>query len=67
LAKKNVVTAEEHNIFWSWQKLSRVLALNNPAPQEFVAVNDSLVNLEHLINGKIQIKQSSIVEAVEKS
>jgi transketolase len=41
LAKtKCVVTAEEHNIFGGLE-ISRVLALNNPAPQEFVAVNDS--------------------------
>jgi hypothetical protein len=42
------------------------LALNNPAPQEFVVANDSLVSLEPCpINGKIQINQA-IVEAVER-
>jgi transketolase len=47
LAKtKCIVTAEEHNILVVLAKVSRVLA-NSPAPQEFVAVNDSLENLEH--------------------
>jgi transketolase len=40
LAKtKCIVTAEEHNILGGLGSVSRVLALNNPAPQEFVAVN----------------------------
>jgi transketolase len=43
LAKtKCVVTAEEHNILEVLgESIARVLALNNPSPQEFVAVNDS--------------------------
>ena len=37
-----VVTAEEHNILGGLgESVARVLALNTPAPQEFVAVNDS--------------------------
>ena len=37
-----VVTAEEHNYYGGLgESVSRVLAKNNPAPQEFVAVNDS--------------------------
>jgi len=37
-----VVTAEEHNFLGGLgESVSRVLALNNPAPQEFVAVNDT--------------------------
>lgn len=37
-----VVTAEEHNILGGLgESVARVLAQNNPAPQEFVAVNDS--------------------------
>ncbi len=37
-----VVTAEEHNILGGLgESVARILALNNPAPQEFVAVNDS--------------------------
>jgi len=37
-----VVTAEEHNFLGGLgESVSRVLALNNPTPQEFVAVNDT--------------------------
>lgn len=37
-----VVTAEEHNILGGLgESVARVLAQNKPAPQEFVAVNDS--------------------------
>ena len=37
-----VVTAEEHNFLGGLgESVARVLALNNPTPQEFVAVNDS--------------------------
>lgn len=37
-----VVTAEEHNFLGGLgESVSRVLALNNPVPQEFVAVNDT--------------------------
>ncbi|AMC10062.1 transketolase [Lutibacter profundi] len=37
-----IVTAEEHNILGGLgESVSRVLAKNNPVPQEFVAVNDS--------------------------
>ena len=37
-----VVTAEEHNFLGGLgESVSRTLALNNPTPQEFVAVQDS--------------------------
>ncbi|WP_456378272.1 transketolase family protein [Lutibacter sp.] len=37
-----IVSAEEHNILGGLgESISRVLAQNNPIPQEFVAVNDS--------------------------
>lgn len=37
-----VVTAEEHNFLGGLgESVSRVLVLNNPVPQEFVAVNDT--------------------------
>ncbi len=37
-----IVTAEEHNILGGLgESISRVLALHDPLPQEFVAVNDS--------------------------
>jgi len=38
---KCIVTAEEHNFLGGLgESVARVLALNNPTPQEFVAVND---------------------------
>ena len=37
-----IVTAEEHNFLGGLgESVSRVLALNNPTPQEFVATNDT--------------------------
>ena len=37
-----IVTAEEHNYYGGLgESVSRVLALNNPTPQEFVATNDT--------------------------
>jgi transketolase len=37
-----VVTAEEHNMFGGLgEAVARVLSLNYPAPQEFIAVNDT--------------------------
>jgi len=37
-----IVTAEEHNILGGLgESVARTLSLNNPTPQEFVAVNDS--------------------------
>src|SRR6056300_1249136 len=39
---KCIVTCEEHNYYGGLgESISRVLALNNPTPQEFVAVNDT--------------------------
>jgi transketolase len=39
---KCIVTAEEHNFLGGLgESVSRVLALNNPCPQEFVATNDT--------------------------
>jgi transketolase len=51
LAKtKCIVTAEEHNILGGLgESISRVLALNNPAPKSLL-LNDSLENQEHLNN-----------------
>jgi transketolase len=70
LAKtKCVVTAEEHNILGGLgESVSRVLALNTPAPQEFVAVNDSFGESgtpEQLME-KYKLNNQAIVEAVEK-
>ena len=37
-----LVSAEEHNYYGGLgESISRVLALNNPVPQEFVATNDT--------------------------
>ncbi|SFA73147.1 transketolase [Flavobacterium swingsii] len=70
LAKtKCIVTAEEHNILGGLgESVARVLALNNPAPQEFVAVNDSFGESgtpEQLME-KYKLNNQAIVEAVER-
>jgi transketolase len=70
LAKtKCIVTAEEHNILGGLgESISRVLALNTPAPQEFVAVNDSFGESgtpEQLME-KYKLNNQAIVEAVER-
>jgi transketolase len=70
LAKtKCVVTAEEHNILGGLgESISRVLALNNPAPQEFVAVNDSFgeSGTPAQLMEKYKLNNQAIVEAVER-
>jgi transketolase len=70
LAKtKCIVTAEEHNILGGLgESVARVLALNNPAPQEFVAVQDSFGESgtpEQLME-KYKLNNQAIVAAVEK-
>jgi transketolase len=70
LAKtKCIVTAEEHNILGGLgESVSRVLALHHPAPQEFVAVNDSFGESgtpEQLME-KYKLNNQAIVAAVEK-
>jgi transketolase len=66
---KCVVTAEEHNILGGLgESVSRVLALHQPAPQEFVAVNDSFGESgtpEQLME-KYRLNNQAILEAVEK-
>jgi transketolase len=66
---KCVVTAEEHNILGGLgESISRVLALHHPAPQEFVAVNDSFGESgtpEQLME-KYKLNNQAIVAAVEK-
>ena len=66
---KCVVTAEEHNILGGLgESVSRVLALHHPAPQEFVAVNDSFGESgtpEQLME-KYKLNNQAIVAAVEK-
>ena len=64
-----VVTAEEHNILGGLgESVSRVLALHEPAPQEFVAVNDSFGESgtpEQLME-KYRLNSAAIVEAVHR-
>ena len=64
-----IVTAEEHNILGGLgESVARTLALNNPVPQEFVAVNDtfgeSATPME--LMKKYKIDSSAIVEKVKK-
>lgn len=64
-----IVTAEEHNILGGLgESVSRVLALNNPAPQEFVAVMDSFgeSGTPDQLMEKYRLNNKAIVEAVEK-
>jgi transketolase len=64
-----IVTAEEHNFLGGLgESVSRVLALNNPKPQEFVAVKDSFGESgtpEQLME-KYKLNNQAIVEAVER-
>src|SRR6188768_4061633 len=64
-----VVTAEEHNFLGGLgESVSRVLALNNPKPQEFVAVNDSFgeSGTPAQLMEKYKLNNQAIVEAVER-
>ena len=64
-----MVTAEEHNMLGGLgESVSRVLALNNPAPQEYVAVNDSFGESgtpEQLME-KYKLNNQAIAAAAEK-
>ena len=62
-----VVTAEEHNILGGLgESVARTLSLNNPAPQEFVAVNDSFgeSGTPAQLMEKYKLNNQAIVEAV---
>lgn len=64
-----VVTAEEHNKFGGLgESVSRTLALNNPTPQEFVAVNDSFgeSGTPDQLMEKYGLNSKNIIEAVQK-
>lgn len=65
-----VVTAEEHNYYGGLgESVSRVLALNAPAPQEFVAVNDSFGESgtpDQLLE-KYGLNETAIVAAAKKA
>jgi transketolase len=64
-----VVTAEEHNILGGLgESVARTLALNNPTPQEFVAVQDSFGESgtpEQLMT-KYKLNHEAILAAAEK-
>ena len=65
-----VVTAEEHNYYGGLgESVSRVLAQNTPAPQEFVAVNDSFGESgtpDQLLE-KYCLNEAAIVAAAKKA
>jgi transketolase len=64
-----VVTAEEHNILGGLgESVARTLSLNNPAPQEFVAVMDSFgeSGTPDQLMEKYRLNNKAIVEAVER-
>lgn len=64
-----VVTAEEHNKYGGLgESVARCLAVNNPSPQEFIAVNDSFgesATPDELM-AKYGLNDVAIVAAVEK-
>lgn len=64
-----VVTCEEHNVLGGLgESVARVLALNNPIPQEFIAVNDSFgesATPDQLME-KYGLSSGHIVAAVKK-
>ena len=66
---KCVVTAEEHQISGGLgESISQLLALNNPTPMEFVAVNDSFGESgkpEELME-KYGLGTQNIIDAVKK-
>jgi transketolase len=66
---KCIVTAEEHNIIGGLgESVARVLALHHPAPQEFVAVQDSFGESgtpEQLME-KYELNHQAIEAAVER-
>ena len=64
-----IVTAEEHNIFGGLgESVARTLVLNNPVPQEFVAVNDSFGEsaTPAQLMEKYELNDKAIVAAVER-
>lgn len=64
-----MVTAEEHNFLGGLgESVARVLSLNNPVPQEFVAVNDTFGESgtpEELME-KYELNTDSIIKKVTK-
>jgi len=66
---KCIVTAEEHNYYGGLgESVARVLAQNNPTPQEFVATNDTFgeSGTPAQLMEKYGLNDKAIVKAVEK-
>ena len=66
---KCVVTAEEHNILGGLgESVARTLTLNNPVPQEFVAVNDKFgeSGTPSQLMDKYNLNDKAIIKAVKK-
>lgn len=64
-----VVTAEEHNILGGLgESVARTLALNEPVPQEFVAVNDKFgeSGTPAQLMEKYGLNAASVISAVER-
>lgn len=65
-----VVTAEEHNILGGLgESVARILSLHHPAPQEFIAVNDSFgeSGTPNQLMEKYGLNHQTIEKAVEKA
>lgn len=65
-----VVTAEEHNFLGGLgESVARVLSLNNPLPQEFVAVNDTFgeSGTPDELMDKYGLNANAIVEKAQKA
>ncbi|WP_010254225.1 transketolase family protein [Myroides injenensis] len=65
-----VVTAEEHNFLGGLgESVARVLSLNNPLPQEFVAVNDTFgeSGTPDELMDKYSLNANAIVEKAQKA
>ncbi len=64
-----IVTAEEHNILGGLgESVARTLSINNPTPQEFIAVNDSFgeSGTPAQLMEKYGLNATSVVKAAEK-
>lgn len=65
-----VVTAEEHNFLGGLgESVSRVLVLNNPVPQEFVAVNDTFgeSGTPDQLMEKYELNSEAIIKKAKKA
>lgn len=66
---KCIISAEEHNFLGGLgESIARTLALNNPAPQEFIATNDTFgeSGTPAQLMDKYGLNAAAIVQAVKK-